>query len=186
MLSKLLHSANLFHLLFFIDSELAAVKRSAGCPYCGGQLHQSNYMRQPRGGPAWLPEEYCLRRSLCCGRDGCRRRNMPESCLFMGRRVYWRCVVLVATALMQRRAESQSIGQLSRLLGISRKTIMRWFDYFTDLFGNSSEWLRIRGFLPATVSNDCLPVNFLEYCLMQYQDAQSGLVMCCRLLGRGG
>ncbi len=186
MLSNLLRSANLFHLLFFIDSELATIKRSTGCPYCGGSLHQSNYVRQPRGGPVGLPEEFCLRRSLCCGRDGCRRRSAPDSCLFMGRRVYWRCVVLVATVLMQRRRESQSIVQLSILLGISGKTIMRWFDYFTEAFANSFEWLRIRGFLPATVSNDWLPVNFLEYCIMQSQDALTGLVMCCRLLGRGG
>ncbi len=186
MLSKLLQTANLFHLLFFIDSELAAIKRSAGCPHCNGSLHQANYMRQPRGGPAGLPEEYCLRWSLCCGREGCRRRSMPESCLFMGRRVYWRCVVLIATALVQHRSESQSVGQLSKLLSISRKTIKRWFAYFTEVFGYSSEWLRVRGFLPATVSNDCLPVNFMEYCIMQSQDALSGLVLCCRLLGRGG
>jgi AraC-like DNA-binding protein len=186
MLSKLLQTANLFHLLFSIDSELSAIKRSAGCPYCGGPLHQSNYTRQPRGGPVGLPEEYCLRRSLCCGRDGCRRRSAPESCLFMGRRVYWRCVVLVATALMQRRAESLSIGQLSRRLCISRKTIMRWFNYFIEVFGSSFEWLRIRGFLPATVSNECLPVNFLEYCIMQSRDTLGGLAVCCRLLGRGG
>lgn len=185
MLSKLLQTANLFHLLFIIDSALAAIKRSTGCPYCGGPLHQSNYTRQPRGGPAGLPEKYCLRRSLCCGREGCRRRSMPESCLFMGRRVYWRCVVLIAISLVQQRSESQSIGQLSRLIGVSRRTLLRWFDYFTQVFGQSSEWLRIRGFLPATVSNDSLPVNFLEYCITQSQDALSGLVMCCRLLGRG-
>jgi len=148
------------------------MKRSAGCSHCGG--------------PVGLPEEYCLRWSLCCGRDGCRRRSAPESCLFMGRRVYWRCVVLIATALMQRRTESKSIGQLSRWISISKKTIMRWLDYFIEVFGNSSEWLRIRGFLPATVSNDCLPINFLEYCIMQSQDALSGIVTCCRLLGRGG
>lgn len=186
MLSNLLHSTNLFHLLFFIDSELAAAKRSVGCLYCGGQLHQSNYMRQPRGGPTGLPDEYCLRRSLCCGRDGCRRRNMPESCLFMGRRVYWRCVVLVATALMQRRGESRSIGQISGMIGASRKTIIRWIEYFTEAFGNSSEWLRIRGFMPTSVSNDSLPANFLEYGIIQSRDALGGLVMCCRLLGRGG
>jgi len=104
----------------------------------------------------------------------------------MGRRVYWRCVVLIATALVQQRSESQSIGQLSRLIGVSRRTLLRWFDYFTEVFGNSSEWLRIRGFLPATVPNDSLPVNFMEYCIMQSQDALSGLVLCCRLLGRGG
>ena len=186
MLSKLLQTTNLFHLLFLIDVELANIKRSMRCPCCDGPLHQSNYSRKPRGGPVGLPEEYCLRRSFCCGRDGCRRRSTPESCLFAGRRVYWRCVVLVATVLVQRRAEGQGIGQLSRLLGIPRKTILRWLDYFTQTFMDTPEWLRIRGFLPATVSNDCLPSIFIEYCIMHSNDALSGLIMCCRLLGRGG
>src|SRR5919109_721997 len=122
MLSKLLQESNLFHLLYLIDSDLAACKRSGGCPYCGGPLHQANYQRKPRGGPV-IPEEYCTRRSLCCGRDGCRRRDPPESCLFMGRRVYWRCVVLVVTALRQRRPDSLSACQLVNMFGISKKTL---------------------------------------------------------------
>ncbi len=31
---------------------------------------------------------------------------------------------------------------------------------------DTPEWLRIRGFLPATVANDCLPSIFIEYCIM--------------------
>lgn len=185
MLSNLLQKSNLFHLLYLIDLDLSATKRLEGCPHCGGPLHTANYWRKPRGGPP-IPYEYCLRSSLCCGRDGCRRRSPPASCLFMGRRVYWRCVVLVVTALMQRRPEGWSVGQLSRMFGIPRRTIMRWRSFFQDVFGNSLEWTRIRGRLVSSVSNSCLPASLLEYCLEQSQEEVDGLVLCCRLLGKGG
>ena len=35
--------------------------------------HSAAYGRKPRGGPD-VPEEVCVRRSLCRGREGCRRR----------------------------------------------------------------------------------------------------------------
>ena len=42
-----------------------------------------------------------MRLSFCCGREGCRRRVLPPSVLFWGRRVYWAAVVLVVTAPCQ-------------------------------------------------------------------------------------
>ena len=185
MLSNLLQKANLFYLLYLIDSDLADCMRQGGCPHCGGRLHQANYKRKPRGGPL-IPEEYCIRRSLCCGREGCRRRRTPESCLFMGRRVYWRCAVLVVIALGQGRPDGLSAGQLVRMFSISKKTLMRWFDLFRDAFAACREWQRVRGRLSAYVTDDRLPASFLEYCIEQSQDALSGLVLCCRLLGKGG
>jgi len=185
MLSELLQKATLFHLLFLIDSDLAACKRQEGCPHCGGPLYRAHYRRKPRGGPR-VPEQYCIRQSLCCGKEGCRRRCAPESCLFMGRRVYWRCVVLVVLALRQRRPDSTSAGQLVRMFEISRKTLMRWFDYFRDAFVQSAEWQRVRGRLSSSVANDRLPASLVEYCIENYPDALSGLVACCRLLARGG
>lgn len=185
MLSELLKKASLFQLLYLIDSDLAVRKRQERCSHCGGPLHQADYRRKPRGGPS-IPEHYCIRRSLCCGREGCRRRCAPESCLFMGRRVYWRCVVLVVVALRQRRPDGSSASQLVRLFGISRKTLMRWFDYFQESFAQSREWRRVRGRLSPCVTNDRLPGTLLDYCIESSRDAQSGLVACCRLLAVGG
>jgi hypothetical protein len=185
MLSNLLQKANLFYLLYLIDCDLAGLMRQGRCPHCGGPLHQANYQRKPRGGPK-LPEQYAIRQSLCCGREGCRRRSMPDSCLFMGRRVYWRCVVLVVLALRQGRPNSLSAGQFVRMFRISRSTLMRWFDFFRDAFAESREWQRVRGRLSACVSNDRLPASFLEYFIGESQDALNGLVLCCRLLGKGG
>lgn len=185
MLPELLQKASLFHLLYVIDSDLAASKRRQGCPRCGGPLHRAHYRRKPRGGPR-VPDEYCARQSMCCGREGCRRRCLPESCLFMGRRVYWRCVVLVVMALRQRRPDAASAGRLVRMFEISRKTLVRWFDYFRDAFFQSQEWQRVRGRLSSSVMNERLPASLVDYCIENSRDALSGLVACCGLLARGG
>jgi len=186
MLAELLQKTNLFHLLYLIDCDLAACKRQERCPHCGGPLHQANYRRKPRGGPDNIPEQYCIRQSLCCGKEGCRRRSAPESCLFMDRRVYWRCVVLVVMALKQRRPAGKSTNELVRLFGISRNTLMRWFDYFEQVFAQSLAWQRVRGRLSARVTDDRLPASLVAYAIEHSRDALEGLVQCCRLLATGG
>jgi len=100
MISELLERSSLFSLLHRIDRDLAEEHRQKRCPVCGGPLHQSNYPRKPRGGPEDLPEEILVRRSFCCGTEGCRVRSLPPSCLFMGRRVYWGVVVHGAACVL--------------------------------------------------------------------------------------
>jgi len=182
MLPELVQRISLFQLLHRIDLDLAASHRQKGCPHCGGPLHQANYLRKPRGGHPQIPEECCVRQSLCCGREGCRHRSPPPSCMFMGRRVYWRCVILVVTALRQRRPEGMSAGKLSRMFSISRKTLMRWFGYFREHFPNSAAWQRVRGRLGVQVIDSELPGSLLCYFVEQSADALSGLVGCLRLL----
>jgi len=131
MLPELLQKSSLFSLLHRIDTDLANQCRERGCPFCGGHLHQATYQRKPRGGPEGLPAEYLVRQSLCCGRENCRRRSLPVSCLFMGRRVYWAGVILVVMALRQNRPESAGTGELMRMFGMTRKTLFRWMSYFS-------------------------------------------------------
>ena len=88
MLAELLQRVSLFRLLHRIDQDLAEKSRLAGCPYCQGPLHRARYLRKPRGGPENIPEEYFFRLSLSCGREHRRRRVLPPSCMFMGRKVY--------------------------------------------------------------------------------------------------
>jgi hypothetical protein len=45
-------------------------------------------------------ESFDRRFSLCCGREGCRRRATPPSVRFLGRRVYVGAVVIVASVLI--------------------------------------------------------------------------------------
>ena len=100
MLHDLRLGGELFARLLEMDCKIARWVASLGCQYCAGPLHQSNYRRKPRGAKiAETSEAFVLRYSLCCGREGCRRRTLPPSLRFLGRRVYVEAVVLVASVV---------------------------------------------------------------------------------------
>ena len=182
MLSKLIEKVSLFRILHRIDTDLCEQQRHKGCPYCGGPLHQSNYERKPRGGPENIPDEYLIRQSLCCGRPYCRRRTLPASCRFMGRRVYWGCVVLVVITLKQNRPDAASARKIKERFGISRKTLKRWIAYFRDEFPASIHWQRLRGRLVSRVSNNELPAGLINYFLKNFQSPQQALIGCLMFL----
>ena len=173
-----------FELLHRFDCELAERTRTAGCPSCGGPLHRAGYDRKPRGGPP-VPDELCRRLSLCCGQEGCRRRTLPPSCLFFGRRVYWGCVVLVVVALRQGQPESYSANKLRRLLGVTRQTLVRWMAYFRDVFPSSPCWQRVRGLVEPDIRNTELPASLLERLSDACGGAEEGVAATLRLLASG-
>ena len=87
--------ARLYVALLEFDRELRDERRQEGCD-CGGVLHVSDYERKPRGvAEDKLPAGYGRRFSLCCAREGCRRRATPASLRFLGRRVYVAVVVVL-------------------------------------------------------------------------------------------
>lgn len=185
MLSELLQKVSLFYLLHCIDADLAKQQQQERCPHCGGPLHQANYQRQAWGKPGSIPDEYLIRHSLCCGREGCRHRTLPPSCIYLGRKVYWAGIVLVVMALRQRRPEGASARQIMDQFGISRKTLLRWMAYFREVFPHTAQWQCLRGRLSALVRDDELPGSLLEYFLSQAPGAEQGLVKCLRFLAEG-
>jgi len=184
MLPELLQRTNLFHLLHRIDIDLADQQQKAGCPYCGGSLHYSNYKRQPRGGPD-LPEDLHKRLSLCCGNEKCRRRTLPKSTLFMDRRVYFRVVILIVTTLNQRKPQEYSKNMLAKTFETNRKTISRWSEFFRDIFPQSKLWKSIRGRFSSTVRNNTLPALLIEYYLQHSRSLEQAISNCLRLLAVG-
>ena len=154
-------------------------------PYCGGPLHYANYSRKPRGGPRFLAEAFEIRLSLCCGRDGCRRRVLPPSVRFWERRVYWAPAVLVVTALRQGRGPEATLARLKALCGAWRSTIDRWLGYFRDLFPKSPFWLRLSGRLMPPIRPDALPGALLERFCRPDRQAEAALAGCLQALARG-
>lgn len=185
MLSNLLQDVSLFRILHQIDRDLAESCQQARCPHCQGPLHKAPYLRKPRGGPEKIPEEYLHRFSLCCGREGCRRRVLPPSCLFLDRRVYWQAVILVVMTLRQSRSNGIGANRLMRMFSIPRKTIVRWTSYFRDEFAASSRWLRLRGRVDSSVSNGDLPGSLAQHFLSHCHSAVDGLVSCLHFLATG-
>lgn len=185
MLPELLQDVSLFHILHQIDQELAHACRQAGCPFCHSPLHNAPYTRKPRGGPSNIPDEFCVRLSLCCSKEECRRRVLPPSCLFLGRKVYWGAVILIVTTLRQRSPSTHSINMLSRKYDISRSTIVRWTRYFREVFPQSSRWQRLRGLVSAQISSHSLPENLVEYFQNLHSSSAGGLIACLRFLTTG-
>ena len=182
MLPELVQTANLFSLLHRIDLDLASQQQQAGCPFCGGPLHYSPYIRKPRGGPYDLPDQYLTRLSLCCGREECRRRTLPPSSLFMGRRVYWGSVILVILAMRQNTPRETSKAMLMRLFDVSRQTINRWLSYFREVFPFSPQWQLLRGRISPLVKSFDFPGGLLNYFTECSKNAETGLVNCLSFL----
>lgn len=174
----------LFRALYAVDQEVADAERLKRCPVdgCGGPLHWATYERNPRGDEAAdLPEECRHRLGLCCG--WCRKRVLPPSTLFFGRRVYWGCAVMLVTAAA-RGLEPCTIAELCRRFGVSRRTVKRWVRFFEVLFPASHQWQRLRGRVGVQVRDDDLPRGLLAWFFESATPAEEGLVGCLTVLAQ--
>lgn len=186
MIYEFVFRITLYRLLHDIDRDMAEQVRSGRCPHCGGPLHAAPYGRKPRGGPAGIPEEFCVRLSLCCGREGCRRRALPRSCLFLGRKVYWGGIVMVVTALRQQRRGGWSIRKLRETFGMSYSTILRWEAFYREAFAKSRRWKELRGLLSSRVRSDELPLSLVEHFMAQGGDGMQRFVELLCFVAVGG
>lgn len=133
-------------LLEKVDSDVAQAVQQGGCLHCSGKLHRADYKRKPRGGPQ-APEEV-YRDSFCCDQEGCRKRHTPPSVRFLGRKVYAGMVVVLVSAL-QHGLKPQRVQVLRECLGIDRRTLERWRQWWLKSFAKSSFWKGARArFMP--------------------------------------
>ena len=133
----------LHQLLEKVDLDLAEQARQQGCLFCRGKLHRADYDRKPRGGPEW---DY--RYSFCCAQEGCRRRRTPESVRFLGRRVYAGLIVVLVSAMVHG-LKPERVARLRQALGIDRRTLERWHQWWRVTLVESSFWRAARArFMP--------------------------------------
>lgn len=149
-----------FDALVRYDEQITQRVAAAGCPRCGGRLHRSDYERKPRGGTiAAAGEAFGRRFSLCCSREGCRKRVTPPSLRFLGRRVYLGAAMLVACAV------AFTLGFTAALraaLGIPAQTVRRWDGWWRTIFVTSTVFVALRGQLMPPLDTDELPRSLLE------------------------
>lgn len=149
-----------FAALIAVDDELAAAVAAAGCRRCGGALHRGDYQRKPRWGLLGVGlESVGRRRSLCCGEEGCRRRTLPPSVVFLGRRVYLGAVVIAASVV----ALALGRGRASRVTtGVPSRTTGRWLSWWQVEFPASPVFVLLAARLVPAVRIDALPTSLLE------------------------
>jgi len=167
-----------------IDLDLATQAKAAGCPFCGGPLDYARWTRKPRGCDD-VPEAARVRHGLCCRREGCRRRVLPPSTLFLGRRVYWAAVVLMVVVVRQRRLDGSSARKLRKMFGVTHGTLLRWASWFETRFPASDRWRTLRGLVPATVRDADLPSSLLEVFDARLGPGGDAVTACLRLLASG-
>jgi hypothetical protein len=148
-----------FHgFLLEVDRDLAARTRAARCRACGGPLDAGHYLRKPRGGPEGLGDEHARRFDFCCRVEGCRKRHLPPSMRFLGRRVYLGAAVLLVSAMQH----GASPARLRELLGVSGRTLGRWRQWWQATFPATSFWAVARGLFATPVTEHLLPLSLLE------------------------
>ena len=156
MLHEFALGEEFFASLFRLDEQIAQQVAAGGCAHCGGPLHQGNYERKPRGGLlAAAGEGFALRHSLCCGRDGCRKRALPPSLRFLGRRVYVEAVVLFASVVAQ---IASTLRDARSATGVPGRTLRRWGTWWRGTFPKMPIWSQLGArFVPPPPDETDLP-----------------------------
>jgi hypothetical protein len=149
-----------FEALVRADEDFVRQAVLGGCPWCfEGRLHRSDFDRKPRGGliaPSGVG--FVVRFSLCCSREGCRRRTTPPSLRFLGRRVYLGAVVLVASVVAWALRVSAESG---RLTGVPVRTMRRWLGWWQGPFVSTEVFVAVCARLVG-VAVDQLPTSIFS------------------------
>lgn len=135
--------------LISIDLELLEKEWSQLCSYCDGRLDRSDFLRKPRG-IASAPAEFCVRFSLCCREEGCRKRLTPPSVRFFGKRV-WTAPVFLIAMILSGDSKKSKVASFCNNLGISPKTLSRWRKWWSEDFIKSDYWMQLKSRLNRVV-----------------------------------
>ena len=160
MYQNLLSDSSLYRFLVKLDADLAHQCRIGGC-HCGGKLHSAKYPRKVRGLPPELDEDYAWRYSFCCALEGCRRRSTPASFRFLGRKVFVAVVVVLVAALRHGTTPAR-VATLRDAVGVSRRTVERWRQWWQEGLVQSSFWRAARGRFQEAIDESSLPLSLLE------------------------
>ncbi len=141
----------IFARLHNLDVELTEAVRRGGCVYCGGRLDRADFPRKPRGLPESVEVLFERRFALCCSREGCRRRTLPPSVRFLGRRVYAAIAIVVAC-----------VAEATQRRWQEARRVARWLGWWRDVFAHSAVVTGLRGRLATPLDVGALPGSLLE------------------------
>jgi len=160
MYEELLGEIGFYRLLLRFDEDLAAATRALGCWRCGKALHVADFRRKPRGVPPGLGERYRERFSFCCADRQCRKRCTCPSLRFLSRKVYLAAVVVLVSAL-RCGSTPRRLRYLQELVGVSRRTILRWRLWWLEVFTETPFWRAVAGTLLPPLERSQLPASLL-------------------------
>ena len=143
-----------------IDEERARRVQGERCPHCGGPLDRADFPRKPRGDLGDAAGAYERRISLCCRNEGCRRRATPPSLRFLGRKVYFAALVVIASGI-GRDALLVGRGRPRDVRGVPVRTVRRWLAWWETTFALSTFWSEAKGLFASPIAVELLPASLL-------------------------
>jgi hypothetical protein len=159
-IEEILRDTRFYELLLEFDRQIADAAHAGPCRECGSKLHWGSFGRKSRGVPGGLGPEHLRRFSLCCAKDGCRTRETPSSLRFLGRKVFLGAMVVLISA-MQSGLNPARMKRMKALVGVSRRTVLRWRDWWHTVFTMSPFWRAHRALVLAANTAD-LPASLLQ------------------------
>jgi hypothetical protein len=159
-IANILTDKRFYELLLGFDRQIADAAHEGRCERCGAKLHCGSFARKPRGIPTGLGPEHRERFSFCCAARECRKRETPGSLRFLGRKVFLGAMVVLITA-MQSGLTAARVQQLRVLVGVSRRTVVRWREWWSSVFTESPFWRAHGAFVPP-VTAAALPASLLK------------------------
>jgi hypothetical protein len=131
---------NLLDEIEAFDKKLSDELTEKPCPWCGGTVATAPYFRFLK-----IPGGVKLRRlfySLCCTREGCRKRCRPPSLLWFGRLTTAVPLLLITEFLLSSETlTDKTLDKLSELSGAVKRTLFRWRQTFRAKLGARPQWL---------------------------------------------
>jgi hypothetical protein len=165
-----------------MDWRIAEEVAAAGCGRCDeGRLHFAAYGRRPRFGKVVVPKKFDWGRySLCCGT--CRKRTLPPSMVFLGRKVYVELTLVLASLL----ALEVGLKKAHDATGVPERTMQRWLSYWRKRVPNEAWWKSMRGLFSPPPADDALPTSLVEKVTeVVAQTGEKVLTVLARLLAPG-
>ena len=179
MCTNLLRDSRLFEFIEEIDHD-SEIKCGAGpCPHCGAKLDRAFFKRKPRLVIGEFEEQFSVRPSFSCRKDGCRKRVTPVLLRFLGRKVYV-SVIVVLVATMTAGPNPKRLSQIQREIGVPPRTVRRWLIFWRKIFTTTESWRYQRGhFIPA-IHEALLPFSLLDRLRSMHDDCLQAFVILLR------
>jgi hypothetical protein len=102
--------------------------------------------------------------------------------LFLGRKVYFEAVILIAVTMRQRRVVGATAEALCALFGMGQDTLKRWIAFFREDFPDTRQWKVLRGLVSAEVRDDRLPEALLAQFDHRLGPGEAALAACLTFL----
>lgn len=146
-----------YSILLQIDHNTVSEAQTKPCAFCNGPLDRADFLRKPRGLTDGVDALFNIRFSLCCRREGCRRRTTPISVRFFGRAVYLMFFIILTSSTSEK-----GLRRVAARYGVSLQTIYRWRQYWQQQFPKTPFWRRAKGLVVPSCKDKDLPKFLLQ------------------------